>query len=268
MNPAAIRWQARNDYYVFKYTLTAAKRYLGSIAGKRMLDLGCGELFPVTLLFHSLNLCNIIGIDLKPLISSLRSTRAIHDLTIKSFPREIKRFYRHHIYYRELQNIAEFPLKFGGLDLRQMDACQMNFADETFDFVTSNAVFEHVTHVDEVISEMHRVMKKGAVSRNVIHLFASLTGGHTVTYSVPGTDFVALGPTRPWDHLRGGYVPSGLNRLREKDYKQLFKDFDILEWYTQCQEPKHFLSPSIRSELTEYPEEELLKRAIVIVLRK
>jgi ubiquinone/menaquinone biosynthesis C-methylase UbiE len=42
------------------------------------------------------------------------------------------------------------------------------FPDETFDFVFSNSVFEHIEDFDRALSEIHRVLKPGAAS---LHLF-------------------------------------------------------------------------------------------------
>jgi SAM-dependent methyltransferase len=161
-------------------------------------------------------------------------------------------------------------LNFKGLDLREMDACQTPFEEE-FDLVVSNAVFEHLKNPSRVLEEMKRIMKHNALAHVEIHLFPSLTGGHNFLWSNPDTRQVDLGKVPPWDHLRKQHYPidPSLNRLRESDYYGLFsKNFEILEWITEYVEPEQYLTPELSSELSEYPREELLKRAIVVVARK
>lgn len=46
-------------------------------------------------------------------------------------------------------------------DLRQGDATRMEFADESFDFVYSYHVLEHIPRYRDALSEIHRVLKPG-----------------------------------------------------------------------------------------------------------
>jgi SAM-dependent methyltransferase len=48
-----------------------------------------------------------------------------------------------------------------GVDLRQMDAAHLDFADESFDFVFSYDAFEHFAEPDRVLAEISRVVKRG-----------------------------------------------------------------------------------------------------------
>jgi ubiquinone/menaquinone biosynthesis C-methylase UbiE len=54
---------------------------------------------------------------------------------------------------------------FGIIDLNDY---RIPFADETFDYVYSNQVFEHVQNYSEALSEIHRVLKPGGTS---VHFF-------------------------------------------------------------------------------------------------
>jgi len=151
-----------------------------------------------------------------------------------------------------------------------MDASQTAFADAEYDLVVSNAVFEHIRNVDEVLVEMKRIMKTGGIAYVAIHLFPSLSGGHNIIWSNPDTQEVITG-VPPWDHLRKQQYPidPGLNRWREEDYRKSFvKHFKILEWNTQYWEPDDYLTPEIILELKGYSREQLLKRAIIVVARK
>jgi SAM-dependent methyltransferase len=178
--------------------------------------------------------------------------------------------YNDKVYYRELQSVADFPLNFMGLDLREMDCNRTTFGEE-FDLVVSNAVFEHLKDVNGVLVEINRIMRQNALLYAEIHLFFSLTGGHNTLWSNPDTQQVILGRVPPWDHLRKRRYPvdPSLNRMRESEYYRLFSEkFEILEWITEYKEPEYYLTPELSSELNEYPGEELLKRAVVVIARK
>ena len=102
-----------------------------------------------------------------------------------------------------------------------------------------------------------------------IHNYASLSGGHHIAWKYPDTASSAVVP--PWDHLRQNRypdIPSWINRLRERDYRQAFEEqFDILDWFPTATEGKALLTPGIRAELADYGEEELLTKGFVIVAR-
>ena len=66
-----------------------------------------------------------------------------------------------------------------GVNLRQMDAQQLEFADESFDFVFSYDAFEHFARPDQVLAEIARVVKRGGhVWLMFGPLFLSPWGGH------------------------------------------------------------------------------------------
>lgn len=271
--PRYIRTQARHDYKVFQKLLQRIKPSVCDVKDINVLDVGCGKRAPFTLLFHSLG-ARAVGIDIDVLTMGVDFAKYWRVLKTgglsKLLTRAVADIHFDRVYYRELKMVADFPLNFRGIDLREMDACQTTFEEE-FDLVVSNAVFEHVKNVSGVLEEMKRIMKPNALAHVEIHLFPSLTGGHNVLWSDPDTQQVVLGRVPPWDHLRRQQYPieSSLNKLRESDYYKLFsKDFEILKWITEYEEPERYLTPELSLELSEYPREELLKRSIVVVVRK
>ena len=46
-------------------------------------------------------------------------------------------------------------------DIREMDAEQMSFPDETFDFIWTWGVIHHSANTKQIVKEMHRVLKRG-----------------------------------------------------------------------------------------------------------
>jgi SAM-dependent methyltransferase len=271
--PQYIKIVARHDYKAFQNLLQRIKPFIYDVTDINVLDIGCGIRAPFTLLFHSLG-ARVVGIDVDVPTRGINFAKYRRILATEGskrlFMRLVADFYYDRVYYEELQKIADFPLNFEGVDLREMDACRTTFEEE-FDLVTSNAVFEHIKNVDAVLKEMKRIMKQNALIHAEIHLFPSLTGGHNILWSNPDTQQVVLGKVPPWDHLRKQKYPvdPSLNRLRESDYYRLFsKNFEILKWITEYEEPEHYLTPELSSEISEYSREELLKRAIVVIARR
>lgn len=244
--------------------------YTGEIRGKRVLDIGCGRLYPFSLLFHNLGNA-VTGIDIvysgiaEPLFR--RYWKILRWNGLENFAGNLMYEVLAHnrTYYRALRDACDFPLSMRDIDIRQMSVESMLLPDETFDVVISIAVFEHLHDVSQALSEMQRVMKAGGIAYISIHLFTSPSGGHH--YKWENTDMVP-----PWDHIRQRKLPltTCLNGLREQDYLSLFQDkFKILEVVDIDQEEgKPLLTPEIRAELGDYSEEELLKHGIAIVAVK
>ncbi|MGQ9584477.1 MAG: class I SAM-dependent methyltransferase [Anaerolineae bacterium] len=262
--------QAHHDYRIFQALQARLEKYLGDLQGKRVLDVGCGRTYPFTLLLHSLG-AHVTGIDLEFIP---RGWRSWWHVLRRAGAREVLSrlatwWALDRPYHRELEGAAGFPLKAEGLDLRQMDAACLDFEGGAFDLAVSNAAFEHFPDVPRVLAELRRVLKPQGILHVEIHLFPSLTGGHNVP-CLPGGGGIELGDTPPWDHLRQNLRPAPvyLNRLREREYREMFEaHFRVLEWQTEFEEPAHLLTPDLEAELAAagYSREELLKRSVVVV---
>ncbi|MCL0094967.1 class I SAM-dependent methyltransferase [Dehalococcoidia bacterium] len=261
---------AKRHYQEFCKMLDTLTPYTGEIKGKRILDIGCGQLYSYTLLLHNLG-NTVTGIDIVYV--------GVDDPLVKRYWRILRRngwenflgrllygiLLKGRTYYQALKDICDFPLTTQGVDVRQMSVEDMLFPDETFDIVISIAVFEHLPDVSQAVSEIERVMKTGGLAYISIHLFTSPSGGHH--YNWQNTDKVP-----PWDHLRQRKLPltTYLNGLREEEYLSLFREkFEILRVLDiDEEEGKALLTPEIRAELKDYAEEELLKHGIIIIARK
>lgn len=261
--------QAQFDYENFKTARDIVGAYVGDIAGKIILDIGCGRLYPQTLLFHSVG-AKVTGIDHTyigvndPL--HLRYWQSLNRNGLEGFGRDVvyALLGKNRAYYRQLGRLSGFKLEPKALDIRQMGVENMSFAEGVFDIAVSNDVFEHIANVPKAISEVARVLKRGGITYIRINLFTSLTGGHNVDWKNPGK-------APPWYHLRSNRYtePVYLNRLRQHEYIALFREkFEILDVIDSRYFGKDFLTPSIRAELSDYSEEELLKTRITIIGRK
>lgn len=77
-------------------------------------------------------------------------------------------------------------------------------------------------------------------------------------------------PVPPWDHLRGQNHPAHvyLNKLRAEDYLESFGRFFDIERQEYTTEGHHLLTPELRAELTDWTEEDLTRRFLIVLLRK
>ncbi len=112
------------------------------------LDLGCGDGRLTNIIFEQVGRRDTVGIDLDPSETALA---------------EKLKLYRH---------------------IHVAPADQIPEADNTFDWVFSNSVLEHIPNLDEVLREVSRVLKPG---------------GHFLL-TVPGQNFHSClrGPLWPW----------------------------------------------------------------------
>ncbi len=215
---------AKRQYHDFNAMVGTLLPYTGEIRGKRILDIGCGRLYPYTLLLHNLG-NQVSGIDMvytgvnTPII--MKQWEILKRNGFESFIGSLitGALRKDEAYYRELKALCDFPITTKGLDIRQIDAQNMDFQNETFDIAISITVFEHLSNVPQVVNELKRVMKSGGIVYIYVHLFTSPSGGHHFnwqnTHEVP-----------PWDHLREKRLPLTvyLNGISEAQYLTLFRD--------------------------------------------
>src|SRR4030095_1030489 len=105
------------------------------LKGKRVLESGCGFGSHSQLLARAG--CNLTSIDITP--------RAVQQTRCRL----------------ELNELAA--------DVREMDAEQIGFADNEFDFVWSWGVIHHSAHTDRIVDEVARVLKPGGEFRVMVY---------------------------------------------------------------------------------------------------
>jgi SAM-dependent methyltransferase len=259
------------EHYGFFQGLAAT---MGDPRGLRILDVGCGKSYWLTLLLHSAG-ADAVGIDQEVARPSQGLAQGLAKYTAILRENGPERALRTLVwdslfarpYYAELQRLCSFPLRFADVKLRAMSGDTLDFPDGSYDWVVSHEVFEHIADVHGALAEIARVLRPGGRIFINIHSFTSLSGGHHIAWKHPDTAPSHKVP--PWDHLRQRRwpeIPSWLNGLRLADWRAAFaRDFEVLEWRMGPREGEALLTPAIRTELAGYSEEELLTKGFTVL---
>lgn len=150
------------------------------------------------------------------------------------------------------------------------DVGRLPFPDGFFDLAVSAAAFEHFLDVPAVLDELRRVVRPSGLIWVLVHLFASPSGGHNVTFTEVPLRSMPPG-VEPWDHLRRRRLPFTvpLNEWRRDQYLAAFAErFELIKHYTWTREGEHLLTPEIEVELPGYDRDELTSASYVIVARR
>ncbi|WP_174591661.1 class I SAM-dependent methyltransferase [Methanocella conradii] len=167
----------------------------------------------------------------------------------------------------------------------KMNAENMLFRDNLFDFVISINAFEHISDPRKALAEIYRVLKPGGYAFIQFDpVYYCDTGSHMF-------DFI----NEPWGHLihsEEEYIrmledtntpPAiisdfmhGLNRLPRKYFIELFDEvikngkFDKIESYewSGVTNSSHLEHPNFKYLCNKYPKEDLLFRGMNVLFRK
>ncbi|MEW6264412.1 MAG: class I SAM-dependent methyltransferase [Thermodesulfobacteriota bacterium] len=240
--------------------------------GRRVLDVGCGKTFWLSLLLSNFG-AEVTGFDVEPVSTGRRLTNFIDIGRRQGLERAVRTaawaLLLARPYYRGLERLAGRKLSFDGLDLRTMSAGALDFEAGVFDLAVSFEVFEHLPDVPAALGEIRRVLKPDGLTYIYVHNYTSLSGGHHIAWKYPDLEPSKTVPA--WDHLRQNLfpdVPSWINRLRMSDFRRLFEaEFEILEWAPNGPEGAALLTAEIKAELAGYSEEELLTKGFTVIAR-
>ncbi|MHB8672250.1 MAG: methyltransferase domain-containing protein [Candidatus Limnocylindrales bacterium] len=143
----------------------------------------------------------------------------------------------------------------------------------TFDAVYSLDVLEHVpaATLDAMLRGIAGSLKPGGLAVLRPNVFTGITGGHLHEWYRDEVVPVTAKSTDPWEHLRSKRVKANtyLNELSRRAYVQLFeRHFYVLE--DAPVEPelgRNYLTDSMRRELADWDEYELMSNQVTFVLR-
>jgi len=254
-----------------------------SLHGKRVLDLGCGQRFPFSLMAVASG-AQVVALDMSYVKPEVLPAYFLHALSANGLNRAarsaVRRLFFDRKYYGQLETSFGAPLLKGARSidfiLADPQASKYPLTDCSFDLIASNAVLEHVQDVGMFFSEIRRLLKTGGVFYGIIHNYFSLSGGHNLLWAYPDQSPTTDVP--PWDHLRKNRFPSHvyLNRLLPEEFRKIAAShLQVLTFegrnlvHDRCgAEGERYLTPEIQSELSRYDRETLLTRSYCIICKK
>lgn len=223
---------------------------------------------------------NVVGIDLDVIPNNWQPGSYYAMLRRNGAMRVIKTIARRMLgldarFRRELMKqlgITQMPK----MSYLQMDAAHMTFAPESFDFVYSFSVFEHLPDPASALDEVVRVLRPNGGCCISVHQYCSEEGCHDLRLFAEDRSNVPF-----WPHLRPRYAhlvrPNAyLNALRYHQWLDLFRDKmpeAVFQFDTHDPQRVHELKQALQSiraegELAEYTDEELLTVNIVAIWQK
>jgi len=253
---------ARNNFVKYLKIQNEMKTEFNfELKNKKILDIGCGQRYPYTYLLSKHN--NVIGIDLDVILirHDYRNYKAI--MTKNGFNRFFKTLLRSLLfdrqYFKELSRLSDMS-KISQIVIKHMNAEDLKFKDNTFDFVLSILSFEHFKNVEKCAKEVKRVLKRGGKFYISVDIYSKLHGGHEIN------------PKQPWNHLLNkNFRPNVyLNKLRMEEYKAIFsRHFEKIQFICkEDPEVKRLLTPELKNRLSNYSEIELTMYPLVIMGEK
>ena len=133
---------------------------VGPLAGKSVLDVGCGEML-ISLGMLGRGAASVTALDIKPVAPLIEGAT--------------QRIEKAGFSIRDRLNHLN-PMQYAGV--------KMPFPDNTFDIIVSWGVFEHITDVLGVLREIRRTLKPDGVSFiKVYPWFHSFYGSHLSDYT-------------------------------------------------------------------------------------
>jgi SAM-dependent methyltransferase len=246
-----------------------------AIANLDALEIGPGQLPRQTAYFAVHN--RVTGIDLDVIPTGANLLQYIQMLRRNGAVRTFKTIARKTLGYDRAFR-AEMARQLGRTNLpkytlRQMDATRMNVPDQSYDFVYSFDVMEHMPDPPAVIREIVRVLRAGGVSYHSVHPITAEDGFHDAQIISGNRDSIPY-----WAHLRPAHrskvsASAFLNEVRIETWKNYFREsMPGVQFETLMMADLNLVEAlrEIRSggELSEFSDEELLARRLVAVWRK
>ena len=260
-----------------------AQKYVGRpLTGCKVIEIGYGAR-PNRLIWFFGQGVDITGIDLDQPIRRGTPAEFLHVYRRNGWERAIKTVARWIINERHLRRalLAELSRQSGKtVELPQQRLAVGDATSEDFwiqhrgaNYIFSEDVFEHIPAdaLERIMPAMAASMDPNGVAFIKPMVYTGICGGHHIEWYPHTLNQPRNRLTEPWEHLRKNRHPANtyLNKMGLAGYRTLFsRHFDILEEI--CVQPNmgsQFMTPEIRQELSQYPDEELFSNRVIFLLR-
>jgi SAM-dependent methyltransferase len=251
------------------------ERFDITLKGLRMLDVGAGQRLLEMKYFAVSN--EVVGVDRDVIVEGFDLPGYCRMLVSNGPMRTSKTIVRKLLEIDRRQTDELMKLVGGKtpgrMNVLQMDASDMSFDDNSFDFVYSFAVFQHLEDPARVVDEMRRVLAPGGVVYLDFILYTSRAGALDLRLLGGGTANIPS-----WAHLRRGHMDvlqqsAYLNRLRLHEWRSIFDERLPGHELILMKPGQDRLEGEARDlqeagELGGYEMEELLTTKVAVVWRK
>jgi SAM-dependent methyltransferase len=238
------RTRYRDLLWIVRNGVPADFRFKGST----IVDIGCGSWNPwgMSFLYLMLGAAKAYAIDLDPVIDPSRAARGLAELASIMLTNPKRVAPGHPIDPHEvLDNVRSFDLgkleegDATGIDTKRLihrlaGAQKLPLADGEADLLVSQACFEHVADMDEVMAELARATRRGGIG---IHGVDSTDHRRYENPRYDALDYLCLQPAS--EHFFLGLddrpeVGHYMNRLRPSQYPAIFArhGFEVIKFNT------------------------------------
>ena len=242
---------------------------------RNVLDIGTGQ-FLLQMYYFGLH-NRVTGIDFDIIANGINPIQYFQMLkfnglrrTIKTIGRKLLGIDRKHCAELMAQlDVTSLPRQ----SVQRMDACNLTFPDESFDFVHCLSVFHHLLDPASAIRGIVRILRPGGTVYISFHLYTSETGSLDPRVFTDRAKEVGL-----WMHLRPQYAnqvhtSAYLNKLRLGQWRELFKTWmpgAILTLISDNRTGAKLDAEALQAagELCEYELDELLTHRISVFWQK
>ena len=250
-----------------------------SFEGANVLEIGFGAR-PLKLMAYMSMGIDIRGIDLDMPMLSFSLRKLFQILRRNGLERAIKTAARSMLFDWRERDALKAALRRRGYEFRieregilTGDAATFDYGDKSIDFVYSESVFEHIPEqsIEKVMERIAKSLSVDGVAVITPDIFTGITGGHLVEWygHTISQDFPRK--SEPWEHLRKQRFTANtyLNRLSRLDYRRMFgQHFEILEENELRPDMgRRWLTASVKADLPQWSEEDLLSNRVQFVLR-
>ena len=212
---------------VFRATAARVLEHTGvRLEGLRGLDIGPGQYLGCLRCFSLTN--QMTAIDTDVIAQGFHPSDFARMLWHNSWLRTFKTMARRTLgadarFEAELARALGVP-GFARQDIQRMSATAMTFPSNSFDFVYSHSVFEHIDDPRAALAEAARVLKPGGVAYISVHHYTSHSGQHDPKILAGPSVYPPF-----WPHLRPTlqhtvHPNAYLNKLRHHEWKAMFAE--------------------------------------------